>query len=120
MAKDLAYRDTFARNLARRIRESGKTQVEVANETGISPSAMSSYVQGVRYPRPEYVTTLANYFGVTPGELTEDGDMKTSRIGKLSNEAIRIGETFDQLDALGQEVVRFVVDAEYQRTKPRG
>ena len=115
MAKDTAYRDILSRNLGRLIREKGISQAQLAEATGISPSALSSYVQGVRYPRPEYVTALANYFGVTPGELTEDGQAKDNRVGQLSNEAIRIAEAFDRLDPLGQEVIRFVTDAELQR-----
>lgn len=117
MAKDVEYRNTLARNLASRIRQAGVTQKQLAEATGISPSALSSYVQGVRYPRPEYVTALANYFGIEPGELTEDADKREAKTSQLSDEAIRIGETFDQLDSLGKEVIRFVIDVEFQRTR---
>jgi transcriptional regulator with XRE-family HTH domain len=117
VAKDIEYRSTFTRNLSNRIRQAGVTQKQLADATGISPSALSSYVQGVRYPRPEYVTALANYFGIEPGELTEDTDKREAKASQLSDEALRIGETFDQLDPLGKEVIRFVIDVELQRTR---
>lgn len=40
-----------------------------------------------------------------------------AKTSQLSDEAIRIGEVFDQLDSLGKEVIRFVIDVEFQRTR---
>jgi transcriptional regulator with XRE-family HTH domain len=46
-----------------------KSQERVANEVGISVSALSMYEQGNRVPRDEIKVKLAAYFGVTVEEL---------------------------------------------------
>lgn len=43
----------------------GVTQVEVANSVRISKSSYSAYELGVRNPRDDVKTAIANYFGVT-------------------------------------------------------
>lgn len=52
------------------LRESrGMTQAELANELGISASAMSAYEQGARAPRDEIKVRIAEYFGVSVLDL---------------------------------------------------
>ena len=46
-----------------------KSQERVANEVGISVSALSMYEQGNRVPRDEIKVKLAAYFGGTVEEL---------------------------------------------------
>lgn len=48
------------------LRESrGLTQAELADELGISPSAMSAYEQGARNPRDEVKVKIAEFFDVS-------------------------------------------------------
>ena len=46
-----------------------KSQKEVAEAIGISPSALSMYELGERVPRDEIKVALARYFGTTVGDL---------------------------------------------------
>lgn len=112
---DKKLRETLSRNLKDRIRKLGYTQAEIADATGISTSALSSYCGGARYPRPEQLNALANFLGCTAGELT-DGNLwdQEDRLG-LSNEAYRIASSFDQLDKHGRNLVRILLEAELNR-----
>lgn len=42
-----------------------KSQAQVANDLGISDSAISAYEQGDRIPRDEVKIRIANYYGVS-------------------------------------------------------
>lgn len=48
---------------------SGKTQREVANDNGISASAIAMYEAGKRIPRDEVKVSLANYYHCSIGEI---------------------------------------------------
>lgn len=108
-------RQTLAENLEFIIRQSGYTQAQVADATGISRSAMSSYCNGVRYPRPSQLKALAEFFKVGIGRLTDD--LRESGMGQseMSNEAYWIAQSFDELDSYGRELVRIVVENELRR-----
>lgn len=43
----------------------GLTQAELANKIGVSPSAMSSYEQGIKTPRDEVKVRIAEFFDVS-------------------------------------------------------
>ena len=49
-----------------------KTQNEVAEAVGISPAALSMYENGERVPRDEVKIRLANYYGLSVGEIFYD------------------------------------------------
>lgn len=110
-------RDNLSYNLARRIKDSGESQVNIAAATGISPSALSSYCTGARYPRPEQLCALADYFGISVGELTDDDAIRRRQANRLSQEATRIAEMFDELDFHGRSLIRMVVEAELRRVR---
>ena len=46
-----------------------KSQTEVAAANGISTSALAMYETGKRVPRDEIKRSLANYYGVSVGDL---------------------------------------------------
>ena len=52
-----------------RIRElriaAGKSQAELADIIGVNKQAISQYERGVRYPRPEIMEALTDYFNVS-------------------------------------------------------
>ncbi len=57
----------------KRLREKrGKTAADVAEACGISTSAMLMYENGHRIPRDENKRSLAQYYGLTVGELFFD------------------------------------------------
>lgn len=115
--KATQYRMTLANNLTRIIQQTGYSQAEIARQMGVSTSALSSWCRGARYPRADQLVALASILNVSESELTEDVSAKDDYLLGLSRGALAVARQYDQLDALGQEVVRFVVDAEFQRTK---
>lgn len=60
-------------NVAEKLKEarkkSGKTQREVAEDTGILQSTLSNYELGTRIPRDETKRLLASYYGTSVQEL---------------------------------------------------
>lgn len=43
----------------------GKSQAELADIVGVNKQAISQYERGVRYPRPEIMEALTDYFNVS-------------------------------------------------------
>lgn len=54
------------KNIGKKLRElrGSKSVQTVAQENGISPSAVSMYESGLRVPRDDVKVRLANYYGV--------------------------------------------------------
>ena len=47
----------------------GKSQAELADIIGVNKQAISQYERGVRYPRPEIMEALTDYFNVSTENL---------------------------------------------------
>lgn len=60
-AKRVTY---FGANLEGKIAESGKTRTAVAEELGINPTMLGSYIRGA-LPNVAYAIKIADYFGVS-------------------------------------------------------
>jgi transcriptional regulator with XRE-family HTH domain len=116
----LSYRPTLSANLTRLIKASGYSQAQIADKVGCSKSALSGWVNGSRYPRPEQIAALASFFGVDTGELTEDVEARKNQLRELSSDAFSIARSYDELDAYGQNLVRLVVATELQRVRGQG
>jgi transcriptional regulator with XRE-family HTH domain len=52
---------------------SGKTQGDVAEELGVSQSALSSYLSGVRVPSREIALRIRDYTGIPLDSLLDPG-----------------------------------------------
>lgn len=117
--RDKYMREVLSRNLTQRIKDSGQTQAQVAAASGIGANSLSSYCKGVRFPRPEVLRALADYFNVSVGELTDDETTRTRAMAGLSQEAATIAALYDELDQHGRTLVRIVVDAELQRVRDK-
>jgi transcriptional regulator with XRE-family HTH domain len=108
---------TLSRNLTKRIKDSGKSQAEIAAEVGIKPSSLSSYCTGERFPRATPLRALADYFNISVGELTDDETTRSRARAALSPEAAVIASQYDELDAHGRALLRMVMDAELERVR---
>lgn len=62
----------FAKNLNIQISRTGKTQKEIAKDLGISVTTMNNWCTGVASPKVGKIQILADYFGVSKYELTDD------------------------------------------------
>lgn len=57
--------------LKRRLLILGKTQGQVARDIGVTPAAMSEYVNGVTKPHPKRIRPLAIAMDMRPDELVD-------------------------------------------------
>lgn len=64
--------EIFAKNLKRYMEQSGKTQADIIKDLGVTSGTTSSWCSGKKLPRMDKVQRLADYFGVTTGDLLEE------------------------------------------------
>lgn len=76
----VSQKTIVAMNIYDYVQSSGLTQAEVAKRAGISKSTLSAYIQGVNYPRPEQMASLAKVFGVSVGALTSSANDKVEAL----------------------------------------
>lgn len=67
-------KEIFSKNLKHLLDNSGKTQVEIAKDIGVSPQTMNTWVRGIAIPRMGKIQKLADYFGVDKSRLIDDSD----------------------------------------------
>lgn len=67
-----AARAAFARNLKHIMNQKGVAQADLVARFGITASTVSDWCNGKKYPRVNKIQLLADYFGVSRSELTEE------------------------------------------------
>lgn len=65
-------RRIFSENLLRQLEKKGMTQASLADALGLTPSTVSDWCTGKKYPRVSSLQLLANFFGIPRGQLTEE------------------------------------------------
>lgn len=125
--------------IAIRLQESrkgkGLTQKQLSELTGISEVMISQYERGIRSPKLTQLKKFADALNVTTNYLSgideeqiinDDGSSSTNlsfttTVDELRNsikerEIMRAYiEKFNELDSFGQELVKTVIDKEYER-----
>lgn len=64
-------RATLASNIRRLLKESNKTQNELAEYIGVSKTTVSEWIAAKKYPRIEKIQAMAEYFDVYRSDITE-------------------------------------------------
>ena len=72
MPKDEKQQMVFSANLNRLVRDSGKTQKEIAEKIGVSPQTFNTWCQGIAIPRMGKIQALADYFNVSKSDLLDE------------------------------------------------
>ena len=72
----LGNKEVFAKNLARYLNRSGKSQREMADIMGVSSSTFNEWMKAKKYPRIDKIESMANYFGINKSDLIEEADSK--------------------------------------------
>lgn len=90
------------KNLTKLVKNSGKSRKEICAATGIGYSTFTEWINGRKYPRPEGIEILANYFGVPKADLIEEHNeantVSPTEIGNLvRNKRESMGLTHEQL-----------------------
>ena len=65
-------KDIVAKNLQILLNRNGKTQVDIIRDCGLSQSSVSDYLTAKKYPRPDKMQILADYFNVLKSQITEE------------------------------------------------
>lgn len=60
---------TIAEKLVELRKKAGKTQAEVSEALNISQSRLGNYEAGIRIPRDEMKSKIADYYGLTVQEI---------------------------------------------------
>ncbi len=84
----------FALNLDDYMRDRGVSRADVCKATGIPYTTLANWLQAKRYPRPEHVTKLAKYLGVSVADLVDE---------KYEGRALR--ETQDSAQTLPDNII---------------
>ena len=69
---NLGNKEVMARNLLYYMERSGKTQRDMAEVVGVSPSTFNDWVKAKKYPRIDKIEILANYFRILKSDLIEE------------------------------------------------
>ena len=70
--EELGSTEVFARNFARYLIASGKSQKEVAVAVGVSPGTVSDWLKGRAHARMDKIQALAECFGINKSDLIEE------------------------------------------------
>ena len=80
----IGNKEVFAKNLAKYLHRSGKSQREMADIVGVSSSTFNEWMNAKKYPRIDKIELLANYFGILKSDLIEEDDDKKISPDELS------------------------------------
>lgn len=69
---NIGNKEVMARNLLYYMERSGKTQKEMAEIVGVSPSTFNDWVKAKKYPRIDKIEILANFFRILKSDLIEE------------------------------------------------
>lgn len=95
---NIGNKQTFAKNLLYHVERSGKTQRDICEIIGVSPSTFNEWVKGRKYPRIDKIEMLANFFGINKSDLIEE---------KLTDEQLKSS------DIISSIVVRMRMDQDF-------
>lgn len=94
----------FANNLREILNEKGVSQQTLADNIGVSKSAVSFWLSGQKYPSPGKIQKIADYLGVRKSQLIDD-------VPAVSYRADLLAHKLEQLTPSQLEVVEMMVDA---------
>jgi transcriptional regulator with XRE-family HTH domain len=109
-------RKIFSENIRALSEASGKKQVDIANDLGISKQTVSGWFNGISNPRMGTVQALADYFGVSKELLLdrqEDASVFENSIGKkepFSEEARKLMDIITELSDEDLMKLRLYID----------
>lgn len=93
--------EVFAENLKRYTKMSGKSGKVIAESIGVTPATYSYWMSGKKYPRPEKMSTLAEFFHIQVSDLVEE--RKKNRVDPQTIEARIISVGVDKMTPENRE-----------------
>lgn len=95
----------------------GMTMEELAHAVGVTKAAINNYEKGTRYPKPETLEALADFFNVDLGYLT-GRESRTSR--SLTDEELRILNAYRSADEGIRDAVAKLLDVQRKKEDAAG
>ncbi len=86
----------------------GKSQSELADIIGVNKQAISQYERNVRYPRPEIMEALTDYFNVSTEYLMGKSEVSPLLI---SPDERRFLDVYRRLDAYNKKLIEVMATA---------
>ena len=107
----------FYDNFIKECNRIGKSPSAVVVDCGISKPAVTRWRKG-EMPRDATIRKLADYFGISPEELTGSAGPSKIKVtrgevletGGLSSEALRVALAFDRADQRAKDMVRLALE----------
>lgn len=84
----MSNREILSMNLNYYLKLSGKTQREIAEDLGYSPSTISDWFSGKKYPRINSLQAISDYFGIMKSELVELKIISLENITPINGQTI--------------------------------
>ncbi len=108
----IGNREVFAKNLTKYLNRFNKSQREMAEIIGVSPSTFNDWANGRKYPRIDKIEMLANYFGILKSDLIEDSSENNSPSEPQLTEGEKVLlELFNRVPADQQQLVLQMIRA---------
>jgi transcriptional regulator with XRE-family HTH domain len=112
---NIGNKEVFSRNLLYYIERKDKTQREVAEAIGVSPSTFNEWVNAKKYPRIDKIEKLAIYFGIQKSNLIED--KKPTDEQMLTDAEKHLLELFRHIPEEMQDVVLEMIQVSLKNRK---
>ena len=96
----------FARQLTEFRKDRQLTQVELAEEMGLSRGVISYYESASKNPTFETIVKFANFFGVSPNELMQEQENLIKKPGPIS----RLEQQLERIKKLSPHKQRMISD----------
>ena len=113
--KDIKNADVFSRNLRRYVEESGMRSMDVAASIGVTPAAVSDWMNGKKYPRIDKIELLADLFHILKSDLIEDKSAASPDARPMSSRARILAYGFDQLPPEAQKRAEDMMELFFER-----
>lgn len=72
---EMEWLKIFANNLQYHLQQTGLSQAELANRTGLTQASISRYAAALQMPGIMAIINIANVLGITTDELIDFGSM---------------------------------------------
>lgn len=92
----------------------GLTQDELSRLVGVTKGAIANYENDISHPKENVLYALIDALAVDANYLFQDC-VQIKKAPSLSDEALRVAEAFDSLDAHGKTVIKVVAAEEAKR-----
>jgi phage repressor protein C with HTH and peptisase S24 domain len=100
---------SFGDQMKRRREELGVSRATLAEQLGVSASAISNYENGISFPKEEVMLRLFDCLKTDPNTLFRDSFRKGQQM--LSRAELQLLERYRELSAVGRETVHSVMQA---------